>query len=311
MPSCWIARALATGSFALVLVGQAVAGPFADFRRDLQGAQGEAEVLRVVTTYQGLWSLTPELEAVATRLQENPDSPTAKKRLLERLTKLESIPKAPQKEEAWIKRAEAIKQQPLYRDPEPGQRSNWIGRALERLTFDPNCRCRRRETDTNLDVPNAGSLLTFIAWIVLGLAVAAGIFFAVREFGGFSPRRRALKALLEDDEPERTAPEWIENARGLAAQGKYREAVRSLYLACLVEFDNANVARFIRGETNWEHLHRIHASPRRPTEIDFLEPTQRFDRIWYGYKTQGQLDFDYFMEVYERVCRILSQRPAA
>ncbi|HWA84414.1 MAG TPA: DUF4129 domain-containing protein, partial [Fimbriimonadaceae bacterium] len=108
-----------------------------------------------------------------------------------------------------------------------------------------------------------------------------------------------------DDEPERTLDEWLELSSSYERDGKYREAVRALYLACLLKFDERNVARFLRSQTNWEHLARIETSPKKPAGLDFRTPTQAFDRIWYGYKVRGPIDVAEFRAWYGDVTRAL------
>jgi len=112
--------------------------------------------------------------------------------------------------------------------------------------------------------------------------------------------------MLEQDEPERTLDEWLDMANKLTADGKYREAVRCLYLACLLRFDEHLVARFDRGQTNWEHLARIRASSRMPIGLDFESPTKRFDTIWYGHRTRGLSDVDQFKDWYGRITEALA-----
>ena len=111
--------------------------------------------------------------------------------------------------------------------------------------------------------------------------------------------------MLEDDEPERSLDEWLAEADTLQAQGRYREAVRALYLASLLRFDEARVARFQRGQTNWEHLTRIEASPTMPKDLDFRATTRLFDRIWYGRIVRGKEDVDQFRAWYLNITNTL------
>jgi hypothetical protein len=149
-----------------------------------------------------------------------------------------------------------------------------------------------------------GGLGGLFKFLLIGLLVAAVIFFLVLAFRHFSWKKtlkRKSSALLEEDEPERSADEWLRLAEGLSLQGRYREAVRCLYLACLLRIDEAKVARFIRSETNWEHLARIQASAKRPPSLDILAPTRAFDQIWYGHRVRGEADVDQFKIWYEEV----------
>lgn len=206
-------------------------------------------------------------------------------------------------------RAKAIKRNPLFADAGAEDQANWIQRAFERLR---NLRIRRPEAP-EIDappVPNVTHLdrwLIGIMWVLLGLLVVGLLAFAFRHFSWKRTLRRKAMALLDEDEPERTVDEWLVQADRLAAQGRHREAVRCLYLACLLRFDEQGIARFDRGETNWEHLRRIQASPKRPADLDFVEPTRHFDLVWYGGRVRGAEDVDRMRSVYEAVTRLEKQ----
>ncbi len=96
----------------------------------------------------------------------------------------------------------------------------------------------------------------------------------------------------------------------MESEGRYREAVRALYLACLLRFDEALVARFDRAQTNWEHLHRIEGSVRKPQGLDFRTPTSLFDRVWYGYQGKGRDEVNQFRQWYMGITESLQRSPA-
>ena len=143
-------------------------------------------------------------------------------------------------------------------------------------------------------------------WCLLGALVCLFGYFAIRQFVWKRGAKRKAKAMLEDDKPDRSLDEWLALANQLTGEGRYREAVRALYLSCLLKFDEHNVARFIRGETNWEHLDRIQQSVRRPEELDFLGPTKAFDMIWYGMHVRGVEDVDQFRMWYAQINEALA-----
>ncbi len=203
----------------------------------------------------------------------------------------------------------------LYADPGAKESSNWIGKAFERIgnlfqsDDDENPRSSRRTVPATGG--GIGNLLiyTFIGILSAGLIVL--IVLALRHAQWKSGKKRKAKALLEDDEPERTLDEWLQMADDLTAQGRYREAVRCLYLAMLLKFDEHSIARFERGETNWEHLARIRKSPKLPTSMDFEPPTRRFDLVWYGFKGDGIQDVERFKAWYLEVKATLEGAKAA
>jgi hypothetical protein len=137
-----------------------------------------------------------------------------------------------------------------------------------------------------------------VVWVILAGLLLAFIVFAVRFVSFSKSKKRKAKAVLEEDEPERTLDEWLALADAHEREGRFREAVRALYLACLLKFDERNVARFIRSQTNWEHLARIESSPKLPVGLDFRAATKAFDQVWYGHKVRGRADVDEFRAWY-------------
>ncbi len=207
--------------------------------------------------------------------------------------------------------ARKITESPLYRDPGEQEQSNWFSKGFERVGEWLKDLLSRQQPQ-NLDAPRleVGGFLGFLRillWLVLGGLVLLFLYFAVRHFRWKAGLERKAKALFAEDEPVLSRDEYLEEAERLAAAGKYREAVRCLYLACLLLFDERDVARFLKGQTNWEHLRRIQASPNRPEGLDFEPATQKFDVVWYGMQVQGASDLDqmrgWYAEIGERLRR--------
>lgn len=211
--------------------------------------------------------------------------------------------------------AKDIKASPLYRDDGLKQDANWLSRAgtrfgefladlIRRLFGSP------RSSGADVDfrgVQNGFQWFIYLVWFLLGGTALFLLYLAVSRYNFRKNLARKARAVLDEDEPERTVDEWLALADRLEAEGKHREAVRCLYLACLLKFDEFGVARFDRGQTNWEHLARIHASPLLPQDLEFRSPTQAFDLIWYGMRTQGAPDVARFREIYQGVLGRLSE----
>ncbi len=179
--------------------------------------------------------------------------------------------------------ASEIKKNPLYRDAAGTKRESWLSKVLDKIA----------EWFENLfkspgpgpDVPiGTFPWLTAVLWTLIVIGVVALLVFAVLNIRSVSMRKRTGGGgLLEEDEPDLSADEWLSRADQLLAKKKYREATRALYIAALMRFDEHGVARFQRAGTNWEHLRRIEASPAYPIECAFRIATRLFDRVWYGH----------------------------
>ncbi|MBI3722175.1 MAG: DUF4129 domain-containing protein [Fimbriimonas ginsengisoli] len=204
--------------------------------------------------------------------------------------------------------AAEIKRSPMYRGLQEKQSANWLAGALERFAklFE------FKKKPPNLNMPNFGPLdwIIPIMWTLLGFGVLFFLYLIARQFAINRSAKRKARAMLEEEEPERTLDEWLTMADQLEAEGRHREAVRCLYLACLLRFDEANVARFERSQTNWEHLRRIDASPRKPAGLDFRTPTRAFDDIWYGMRCKGWEDVAEFRSCYLLVTGALEAKAA-
>jgi len=206
-----------------------------------------------------------------------------------------------------------IKKSPLYRDEEIHS-ANWFSKAAtalmemirKLLDFHPK---QQKPSDLNM-AGLFGQWVIYAMWTILAALVALLAYLALRHASWKKRLKRKTSALLEEDEPERTLDEWLERADQLERAGQYREAVRCLYLACLLRFDEARVARFDRGQTNWEHLARIKASPLLPPGLDFEPTTKAFDQIWYGMRTKGKPDVDQFRDWYINVTDCLMRKAA-
>lgn len=204
--------------------------------------------------------------------------------------------------------AKKIKSNPLFKDDER-QQSNWLGNAFDRLK---NLFRQKPKPPEPTRLPSwggvSGSWISAVVWVILGVAIAAFAYFALRHVRFKKGLKRRRTAVLEEHEPDRTLDEWLAQADLLASQGRYREAVRALYLACLLKFDERRIARFIRAETNWEHLARINGSPAKPATLDFAPPTQAFDLVWYGHRVEGEQDVSRFRVWYTDVKNALEAR---
>jgi hypothetical protein len=272
----------------------------------LARAKSDGQVVKILAE---LHPTDPETRELVRSVRKDPkpaSSPTLKK-LEDRLQEVNLIESAPLAPDAKSQAAK-IKSSPLYRDDQADS-ANWLGKALKglvawlvkRLQFKP-------PTAPNAPPAILGRIFTYVIWGVLGIVAAIFLVFAVSHIRWRARLKRKATALLEEDEPVRTIDEWMDRAEEFEKQGKFREAVRCLYLACLLKFDEARIARFDRGQTNWEHLHRIEASPRLPSGLHFRAATQAFDQIWYGMRVNGVTDVQKFRAIHFEITQALMEQ---
>lgn len=200
-----------------------------------------------------------------------------------------------------------IKSQPKYNPSEEAEASNWLEKALERLgDLIPEPSGAPSPAPMAVS-PIVGQVIVGILAVVLAALVVFLLFLLIRSIR-FRRRKRNSRggALLEHDEPLRSADEWLSMANALEQEGRYREAARCLYLAILMRCDENGIARFVRSETNWEHAYRIQDSPNRPEHLDIRDLTARFDRAWYGYEARSTSDVAPFREAYQALLEDLA-----
>lgn len=289
----------------LAIAALALSGPFSDLDARLKAAGGNEQKLEILSNSEigdrdfGGY--------VSKATAKDPQSIRDATDYVELMAMAESAGK-PGDPSSQIKE---IKSSSLYRDMGEKQSANWLDGAIRRMKnlFDRKTSPKQESFGSGPNLPDL-SFVIYIVWFLLGAAVLAFIAYAVRFINFGKMRKRRAKAMLEDNEPERTLDEWLAMADTFEREGKFREAVRSLYLACLLKFDERNIARFVRSQTNWEHLSRIESSPRKPTDLDFRSPTQAFDRIWYGHQVRGAVDVDDFRAWYQKISAMLQERAA-
>lgn len=289
-----------------MLAVAALAGQYGELQSKIDASKTDIDVIRAVK-YDPATAADPEVQSILNGGSSEKDRAGR----LESLVRLRSLIEgsavtAPTTIDADVKQ---IKSSPIYRDPGVSETSTWLSRALDRLK---NLRPKTPDTP-NLNLPffGIGAWFLNLMWVVIAGVICFLIYLGVKHISWQKKIQRKASALMEEDEPERTLDEWLAQADALIAEGKFREAVRALYLACLLRFDQERVARFRRGETNWEHLARIEASPLLPQDLDFRTPTQLFDRVWYGHIVRGRDDVDQFRTWYVQITDQLTRKVAA
>jgi hypothetical protein len=129
-----------------------------------------------------------------------------------------------------------------------------------------------------------------MAFYVLGASLLIGVaayLFATRrkDAGAIDPRKDVASALSPLD---RSPGSHLEEASELAARGRYRDALRSLYLATLVALDRRRLIVFDPTLTNWQYIRQMPVGEERTL---FHEFTRLFDHKWYGEEPTSEGDF--------------------
>lgn len=281
----------------LALIVLARASTYREFASAIRSVTAEVQLERIAASFEDLLQRDGDLADAIARLGDGTGVADVK-----RMVALRAASESPLPATATSQAVE-IKSNPLYRDPGIQEQSNWLAGAIKRLLdLIPK---KGPNVDMRMPQSNIPGWIVPGMWVLLAAGVLVFGYFALRHFSWKRALTKKARAILEDDEPHRTLDEWLALADEHSAAGRYREAVRAMYLSCLLKFDEAGIARFIRGETNWEHLARIGSSIKKPATIDFRPPTQSFDRIWYGFHVKGREDVDQFRVWYQQIVEAL------
>jgi hypothetical protein len=149
-----------------------------------------------------------------------------------------------------------------------------------------------------VSMPAGGSGgLSFLGWMLLaGLALAVVVAGVVLYWT--SPKRRTssvrrrMDAGTVDSSDDNDARQIIDGspaalwrqADALAGEGRFRDAVRMVYLAVLALLHRQHLIRFEPTRTNGEYLRQVRLSEQAPPQLheSFEQLTLRFETAWYG-----------------------------
>lgn len=285
----------------LLLASSLFAGEYSQLDAKLRATPSASEKWVILTDHEAKSAgmiKDKRLDRLIDRAQ--PSSPASISKV-ERYIHLKAMAEVGSGEKDQAAKIRDIKANPIYPRDRQEAEANWLSAAIERLR---NLRGESRQTNRSAPVGallGLGQFVVYIVWVLIIGLIVAFLVYATRFVHFRNLKHRKARALLQDDEPERSLDEWLAMADDLERQGRYREAVRALYLSSLLKFDERNIAAFVRGQTNWEHLARIDGSPRVPAGLDFRAPTQAFDLIWYGGRVKGAEDVARFRAWYAEI----------
>jgi len=126
--------------------------------------------------------------------------------------------------------------------------------------------------------------------ILFLMALCVGLVWGLIQF-----ERRAQLRLVPETEAAPGAPSarpwnlWLDDARAMAAQGLWREAIHFVYWAAISRLESSRLWPADRARTPREYLRLLaHDDPRGP-KLTAL--TRSFERTWYGGRNAGPSDY--------------------
>lgn len=145
-----------------------------------------------------------------------------------------------------------------------------------------------------------GPIYLIAAAVLLGAILAYLIFSYVRRLGSSdSTDDQGSLVVISNDPRERPPEAHLDDAARFAGDGRFREALRALYLATLVSLDRRRLIRFDTTRTNWQYLRDL---PRGDARTDFAGFTRLFDHKWYGDEPTTRDDYLAGRGIAERLC---------
>lgn len=132
-----------------------------------------------------------------------------------------------------------------------------------------------------------------VGWgaVLIGVAgIALLAFFLARGLGGHTAGSDLAPGARPAGQRPLTPPELRQQARALAENGQYREALSTLHLAVLQHYDRLSLLRYVPAQTNREHVRQL-----RRRQIALAPVLQdlcdRVDAALYGGQPVGQEEY--------------------
>lgn len=149
-------------------------------------------------------------------------------------------------------------------------------------------------------LPLPGPAFFITVGIAFAIAIAIFLVLTRRRDEELAARTAVVAPDAIPDPRDRAPDQWLEDASALAAQGRYGEALRALYLATLVALDRRAWIRFEASLTNWQYLRQMPAGEARE---DFRVLTRTFDVKVYGGEAASAEDYARGRTLAERILR--------
>ncbi|MGH9212297.1 MAG: DUF4129 domain-containing protein [Acidimicrobiales bacterium] len=198
--------------------------------------------------------------------------------------------------------ADDIMSRPEYQEPPKTlfeRIVDWIGERLG---------------DTVSGLSLGGALPQFVAWLIL-IALLAGVGFLIVKsvqagsWGRIARRRTEDAQVITSAERHRSASDWMAEAVGHEAGGRWREGLLCRYRALVTQLVAREVLAEVVGRTAGEYVRDV--SARWPNAAaSFVAATDLFEAAWYGGRETGPAERDRFSTLAERTLEVLSPTAA-
>jgi len=144
----------------------------------------------------------------------------------------------------------------------------------------------------------AGSGLTqFLVYLLVWAALALLVVWTSWRLK--RPREEAAREIIPFAPSARSWRSWLAEARALARQQDWRNAIHIAYWAGISFLEESGAWKPNRARTPREYLRMV--SSRRPQYPPLAALTRKFEVVWYGHREAGEADFQETLNQLERL----------
>ena len=147
----------------------------------------------------------------------------------------------------------------------------------------------------SIPVPPVGLMVALLVVVIL----AAVVFLFATRARPDEAEEATGDGAVSTDPRDRPPEHHLAVADELARAGRYRDALRALYLATLVSLDRRREIDFDPARTNWHYLRQMRDETLRAS---FRVFTRLFDRVWYGRVDATRGDYEQGLALIEALC---------
>jgi hypothetical protein len=158
-----------------------------------------------------------------------------------------------------------------------------------------------------LEAIGAGGRGSIIGTMVL-IAVAVVLVVLVVRFTR-SVRGVPAVRVAVDEHIGRSPRQWLEEAEGHEAAGRWRDAIRCRYRATLAEMASGGLVEEVAGRTSGEYRATVEQDVPAAAQ-PFAEVTDAFEQAWYGHGETTKRDVTAMREACRRALDAAGLRPA-